>query len=179
MECVSSPRPRRRRRAGISRQASCAISSSAASRRSMMEISVAANRRRGPDAAAHRSPVRCRPASRRAPRRMPADRRVLSQTLLGGWLGYDRWRRFSQRNSNMIEFKGSHFERDVILWGVRWYVAYPISYRQLEEMMKSAASKSTISTAQSLGGQVRAVAGSAIAPASVRLAPAGEWTRHM
>ena len=36
----------------------------------------------------------------------------------------------------MIEFKGSHFERDVILWVVRWYVAYPISYRQLEEMME-------------------------------------------
>jgi putative transposase len=36
----------------------------------------------------------------------------------------------------LIEFKGSHFERDVILWGVRWYVAYPISYRQLEEMMQ-------------------------------------------
>ena len=36
----------------------------------------------------------------------------------------------------MIEFKGSHFERDVILWGVRWYVAYPISYRHLEEMME-------------------------------------------
>ena len=36
----------------------------------------------------------------------------------------------------MIEFKGSHFERDVILWGVHWYVAYPISYRQLEEMME-------------------------------------------
>ena len=36
----------------------------------------------------------------------------------------------------MIEFKGSHFERDVIPWGVRWYVAYPISYRQLEEMME-------------------------------------------
>ena len=35
----------------------------------------------------------------------------------------------------MIEFKSSHFERDVILWGVRWYVAYPVSYRQLEEMM--------------------------------------------
>jgi putative transposase len=33
----------------------------------------------------------------------------------------------------MIEFKGSHFEREVILWGVRWYVAYPINYRQLEE----------------------------------------------
>src|SRR6202171_3105022 len=36
----------------------------------------------------------------------------------------------------MIDFKGSHFERDIILWGIRWYVAYPISYRQVEEMME-------------------------------------------
>src|ERR1700709_2424681 len=36
----------------------------------------------------------------------------------------------------MIEFRGRHFERDGILWAVRWYVAYPISYRQLEEMME-------------------------------------------
>ena len=36
----------------------------------------------------------------------------------------------------MIDFKGSHFEREIVLWGVRWYVAYPISYRQLEEMME-------------------------------------------
>jgi transposase-like protein len=35
-----------------------------------------------------------------------------------------------------VEFKGSHFEKEIILWGVRWYVAYPISYRQLEEMMQ-------------------------------------------
>ncbi len=35
-----------------------------------------------------------------------------------------------------IEFKGSHFERDVMLWGIRWYVAYPLSYRQIEEMMQ-------------------------------------------
>ncbi len=34
-----------------------------------------------------------------------------------------------------MNFKGSQFERDIILWGVRWYVAYPLSYRQLEEMM--------------------------------------------
>ena len=34
----------------------------------------------------------------------------------------------------MIDFKGSQFEREIRLWGVRWYVAYPISYRQLEEM---------------------------------------------
>jgi transposase-like protein len=36
----------------------------------------------------------------------------------------------------MIEFRGSHFEREVILWGVGRYVAYPISYRRLEEMME-------------------------------------------
>ena len=34
-----------------------------------------------------------------------------------------------------MNFKGSQFEREIILWAVRWYVAYPISYRQLEEMM--------------------------------------------
>ena len=36
----------------------------------------------------------------------------------------------------MIDFKGSHFEPEIVLWGVHWYVAYPISYRQLEEMME-------------------------------------------
>ena len=35
----------------------------------------------------------------------------------------------------VMDFKGSHFEKEIILWGVRWYVAYPISYRQLEERM--------------------------------------------
>jgi putative transposase len=34
-----------------------------------------------------------------------------------------------------MDFKGSHLEREIVLLGVRWYVAYPISYRQLEEMM--------------------------------------------
>jgi putative transposase len=32
--------------------------------------------------------------------------------------------------------KGAHFERDIILTCVRWYLAYPLSYRQLEEMMQ-------------------------------------------
>ncbi|MGA8172702.1 MAG: IS6 family transposase, partial [Methylocystis sp.] len=36
----------------------------------------------------------------------------------------------------MIDFEGNPFERDVIVWHVRWYVAYPISYRRLEEMME-------------------------------------------
>jgi putative transposase len=38
--------------------------------------------------------------------------------------------------STVVEFKGSHFEREIVLWGVCWYVAYPVSYRQLEEMME-------------------------------------------
>jgi putative transposase len=42
----------------------------------------------------------------------------------------------SSGGGGMINFKGSHFEKALILWGVRWYVAYPISYRQLEEMMR-------------------------------------------
>jgi putative transposase len=36
----------------------------------------------------------------------------------------------------MVSFKGAHFEKDVILTCVRWYVGYPLSYRQLEEMMQ-------------------------------------------
>ena len=35
-----------------------------------------------------------------------------------------------------VDFKGRHFEREIVLWAVRWHVAYPISYRQLEEMME-------------------------------------------
>jgi transposase-like protein len=31
--------------------------------------------------------------------------------------------------------KRLHYPRDVILTGVRWYVAYPLSLRHLEEMM--------------------------------------------
>jgi putative transposase len=35
----------------------------------------------------------------------------------------------------MIRFKGAHFPKDVILMGVRWYVAYPLSTRHVEELM--------------------------------------------
>src|SRR3546814_3556837 len=35
----------------------------------------------------------------------------------------------------MNDFKGRHFTGDVILWAVRWYCRYPISYRDLEEML--------------------------------------------
>jgi IS6 family transposase len=35
----------------------------------------------------------------------------------------------------MSPFKGRHFQRDIILWAVRWYCKYGISYRELQEML--------------------------------------------
>ena len=35
-----------------------------------------------------------------------------------------------------ISFKGAHFPKEVILMGVRWYVAYPLSTRHVEELME-------------------------------------------
>jgi transposase-like protein len=36
----------------------------------------------------------------------------------------------------MVSFKGAHFQQDMILTRVRWYVAYPLSHRHLEEMIQ-------------------------------------------
>ena len=36
----------------------------------------------------------------------------------------------------MISFKGRHHQQDLILQCVRWYVAYALSYRDLEELMQ-------------------------------------------
>ena len=35
----------------------------------------------------------------------------------------------------MITFKGRHTPKPIILQCVRWYCAYPLSYRNIEEMM--------------------------------------------
>jgi putative transposase len=34
-----------------------------------------------------------------------------------------------------VNFQGAHVPQDIILIGVRWYVAYPLSYRHIEELM--------------------------------------------
>ncbi len=36
----------------------------------------------------------------------------------------------------MISFKGRHFHQDMIMQSVRWYLAYSLSYRDIEEIMK-------------------------------------------
>src|SRR5918911_1789597 len=45
--------------------------------------------------------------------------------------------RYIMREAAMaISFKGAHFPPEVILMGVRWYVAYPLSTRHVEELMQ-------------------------------------------
>lgn len=36
----------------------------------------------------------------------------------------------------MVNSKGAHFQKDIILTCVRWQVAYPLSYRRLEEIIE-------------------------------------------
>jgi putative transposase len=36
----------------------------------------------------------------------------------------------------MVRFKGTHFVKDIIRTCVRWYLAYPLSSRQVEELMQ-------------------------------------------
>jgi len=47
--------------------------------------------------------------------------------LGNAWLSFDR--------TAMINFSGRHFPKDIILMSVRWYVAYSLSYRDIEELM--------------------------------------------
>jgi transposase-like protein len=35
-----------------------------------------------------------------------------------------------------VSFKGAHFPQDIILMAVRWSVAYPLSTRHVEELMR-------------------------------------------
>ena len=35
----------------------------------------------------------------------------------------------------MSDFKGRHFEGEIVLWAVRWYCRYGVSCRDLEQMM--------------------------------------------
>src|SRR5438874_7322335 len=40
-------------------------------------------------------------------------------------------------SARMISFKGAHFPQDIILMGVRWYLAYPLSYRHVEALLEA------------------------------------------
>jgi hypothetical protein len=40
------------------------------------------------------------------------------------------------RETMAVSFKGPHFPKDIILRGVRWCVAYPLSTRHVEALMQ-------------------------------------------
>src|SRR5271168_4906444 len=69
---------------------------------------------------------------RSATRAESADRRTtaLLQTLRrsGGM-------RSGREGRAVSDFKGRHFEGEIVLWAVRWYCRYGVSYRDLEQMM--------------------------------------------
>lgn len=48
----------------------------------------------------------------------------------------------------MISFKGRHFPKDMILMSVRWKLAYPLSYRNIEELMEERGARVDHSTVQ-------------------------------
>ena len=57
------------------------------------------------------------------------------------WLGDEGrlrsapWSGVAAMDKIKTEFAGRHFTADVILWAVRWYLQFPISYRDLERML--------------------------------------------
>jgi putative transposase len=40
-----------------------------------------------------------------------------------------------ERATMAVSFKGAHFPQEIMLMGVRWYIAYPLSTRHVEELM--------------------------------------------
>ena len=60
--------------------------------------------------------------------------RDLSQVFISGTFRDVPFLTMRRRSGGRIDFKGSQVEKEILLWGVRWYVASPISDRPLEEM---------------------------------------------
>lgn len=58
----------------------------------------------------------------------------------------------------MLAFKWRQFAGDVILWTVRWYCRYGISYRDLEEMQ----GERRVTVDHTLGSALRARVGTAL-----------------
>lgn len=53
-------------------------------------------------------------------------------------------------------FKGRHFEREIIILCVRWYLRYKLSLRDLAEMMAERALPASHTTILRLGSALRA-----------------------
>ena len=77
-----------------------------------------------------------------------------------------------------ISFKGAHFPKDIILMGVRWYVAYPLSYRHVEELMEERGGTGRPRDHPALGREIQSPHWrKRFIAASGRCGSAGAWTR--
>ena len=54
----------------------------------------------------------------------------------------------------MIRFIGCHFKKTIIFMAIRWYLAYALSYRDIEELMLERGCDSGSLHHQSLGREV-------------------------
>ena len=80
------------------------------------------------------------------------SQRALLQTLLArGEIGSS-----AGSSRAMSDFKGRHFEGEIVLWAVRWYCRYGVSYRDLEQMMGERGVSVDHSTILSMGSEIRA-----------------------
>ena len=62
----------------------------------------------------------------------------------------------SERGRAVSDFKGRHFGGEIVLWAVRWYCRYGISYRDLEQMMAERGVSVDHSNHLPMGAEVRA-----------------------
>jgi hypothetical protein len=62
--------------------------------------------------------------------------RKFSFEVISGMISpHDSWRQERGRETMAVSFKGAHFPQEIILPCIRWYVAYPLSTRHVEELM--------------------------------------------
>jgi hypothetical protein len=80
----------------------------------------------------------------------------------------------------MISFKGRHFKQTIILMAIRWYIAYPLSYRNIEELMEE---RGVALTTQPLTAGLLNIPLNLklnlVTTSSGRLVLVGEWMRHI
>jgi putative transposase len=62
--------------------------------------------------------------------------RKFSSTTLWGMISPYHLRWTGGRETMAMSFKGAHFPQEIILMGIRWYLAYPLSTRHVEELMR-------------------------------------------
>ena len=65
-------------------------------------------------------------------------------------------------------FKWRHFQAEIILLCVRWYLRYPLSYRDLEEMMRERGLHIDHTTIYRSRAILRTQTGEALPPSSQR-----------